>query len=350
MSKRLAIIGLGILFLVGLLWTRDQDSQEKSVSRIKASAVSAPVETESLSSASKAPPAQPKPQLKRIRTKLKFNLGSLLHLNPGILKENPGIDLKNLKPEDVANLRIPRGTSLMLLRDANCRRNEVVDFGRISDSELEDSLTRGQSQAFVSFTTEKVQTIAEMSAAAESEECILGVFPNGAISSLRLPADAKDLKKFLPPGVENPPQIFDSKQILYEGRDTILKSIAEGDPQPIKVYMTGLPADLIGVQGPVNPSEAIATGVTFVQGAGQLYALPLPTNMSPSQELATLNNGIIEAVNQGAGVILVPHIDPSVYLAASQYAAAHGATLYLVPPDAKIPPQFIDQRQPASSP
>ncbi len=56
-----------------------------------------------------------------------------------------------------------------------------------------------------------------------------------------------------------------------------------------------------------------------------------------AEEIESLNNSILYAVANGARFVLVPYLNPSVILAASQYAAEHGAKVLMMPQGAAAP-------------
>jgi hypothetical protein len=289
---------------------------------------------------SKAPTANtqsPDPSANKLSTKLKFNFARLSRINSEFRNLNPGVDFDHLASDDpiLPKLKLPASTPLEVIRDPNCAsaRDSLV-LGKLTEPPHSEKESDLHAPSFSSFTTTAEQTLGELGRSVGGDDCILGVMPNGPIASILLDETAADYRDFLDPSTPGAPMLKPSAAIESDGRAMVEASLAVGNSGQLKIFD-------VGYTTTANPDEAL---LPVQQSSGPIYPhstfynMPMYSNgQSDTNQITELNKSITLAVANGAQIIILPPVDPTVILAATQYASANGVKVYMRPNSTTAP-------------
>jgi hypothetical protein len=277
----------------------------------------------------------------KVGKKMNLSLRTLLRDNVAFRQLNSSVNFKDLKTDDpkMANIQIPRDTTILVLKDPRCSQSALGELGQFSKDSLQDTADLQKGPSFNIVTLIDNETMGSLSQKAESNPCVLGMYSNGSLASASLPADF-DLKSLLR-------DASGAKSFSADGLMDHVTSIAQlaksnGDAGKVQVYLAGV--NLPGIAPNADPTQPVMVngGLPVPSSVTQVFDLPMPPGRS--NQIANLNNSIVLAVNDGAHVVLVPAIDPNAISGAIQYAQSQGAQVMMVPKGSS----FVSSRKPAS--
>lgn len=277
----------------------------------------------------------------KLSRKMNLSFRTLLRDNSNFRQLNSSVNFKNLKPNDprLASIRIPRNTSLLVLKDPKCSQSQLGELGQYAQDSLQDTADLQRAPSFNVVKLGDNETLGSLSQKAESNPCVLGMYSNGSLASASLPANL-DIRSLLKGD-------GGAKAFTADGLMDHVTSIAQmaksvGDGGKVQVYMTGV--NLPGVAANADPTQPVQVngGLPVPASVTQVFDLPMPAGKS--NQIANLNNSIVLAVNDGAHVVLVPAIDPNAISGAIQYAKSQGAQVMMVPRGSS----FVSTRKPSS--
>ena len=266
----------------------------------------------------------------KLAKKININLKILLRNNPGLASLNPGIDFKSMSTDDprLAQIRIPRETKLLAMKDPNCSSAGLADLGKMGDSALQDVTDRARMPSFASVATDQETTLGSLSQSVDGNPCILGLFANGSLESAAIPNNVTDVQSLVAPG-DPAPAVFNLQALMKDGSQVLRDKATKGDNSKIQVYMVGSTAE--GAAVGADPTQVTeVSGTAAPPDTTQVFNLPMPSGDS-GEQIASLNNSIMLSVSKGAKYVLAPFIDPSAIQGAVAYANAHGAQVVIVP-------------------
>ena len=277
----------------------------------------------------------------KLGKKMNLSLRTLLQDNVAFRQLNSSVNFKDLKPNDprMANIQIPRDTSILVLKDPKCSQSALGDLGQYSQDSLQDTADLQKAPSFNVVSLGDNETMGSLSKKAESNPCILGMYSNGSLASASLPANF-DLRSLLKD--EEGAKTFSADELMDHVTSIAQIAKSSGDTGKVQVYLAGV--NLPGIASNADPTQPVMVngGLPVPTSVTQVFDLPMPAGKS--NQIANLNNSIVLAVNDGAHVVLVPAIDPNAISGAIQYAKSQGAQVMMVPKGSS----FVSTRKPAS--
>ena len=281
--------------------------------------------------------AIPSSMKKKLSRRMHINLKTLWRSSRLWRDLNPSIDFRTLTEDDprLASLVVPRDTKFYLYRDSSCPSSSIPEFGAPLAGPLDQPLASAQLPSFQAVALSRDTTMGQLSASLESSSCVSRLYLNGSISDAILPAGTKDLSSLTPPEL-SPPKIFNVDSLNADIRADYANIQKGGGDGKVSVCVVGVP--LQGVDPNADPTVPKPTvGFPVPASMAQVMGLPMPVG-DKSNQLANLNNSIINAASLGAQYIIVPFVDPSSIAESLAYAQAHGTHVVLVPPHSSFTP------------
>ena len=248
--------------------------------------------------------------------KLHLNFRFLLHADRRLAELNPSVDFKSIRNDDprIASLKIPDDLRLLVRRDPNCNNS------KIGSPQIE------------SFNVTREMTLAELNDEFERDPCSLAIYPNSNLATAALPKRF-DLKKLLNSNDPNMPVVFDFQNLQQKISSNLSSQGGGSNLQPAQIYMLGVGSMPVSAD---TKTPVPVLGMAFSSKQAQFYSLPF-ADKNPENYIANLNNSIIQAVDNGAKIVMIPYLNPGAVAAASEYAKQHGVEIEIVAPGSKIP-------------